>query len=86
MFVTFGLYEALIGIIFLCIIIPIIYVARDCFKKHKNKIDGYSAIVTAITSGVIGMFFLVEGLNCFAWSNYLYSLGLNQAALEYGLA
>ncbi|MHA1270601.1 MAG: diacylglycerol/polyprenol kinase family protein [Candidatus Helarchaeota archaeon] len=84
--VPFGLYETLLGIVFLVIIPGVLLVARDCFKKHKNKVDGYSAICTAIAILIIGVYFIIEGVNCYINSNILYHMGQVQEALEYALS
>ncbi len=86
MSVPFGLYETLIGIVFLIMIPAMLYVARDCFKKYKNKVDGYSAILTSIAVCFMGVYFIVEGINCYIYSNSLMASGLDKEALEYALS
>ena len=84
--VPYGLYEILIGIVLLLLIPVSLYVARDCFKKHKNRVDGYSAICTTIAIGIIGLYFIIEGLSCYIHVNILAGSGQDLEALKYALS
>ncbi|MBD3226962.1 MAG: hypothetical protein GF329_02145 [Candidatus Lokiarchaeota archaeon] len=86
MSVPFGIYETLLGILFIIIIPVILYVARHCFKRHKNRIDGYSAICTAMAILIMGIYFIIEGLSVYYHSNFLFSSGLEKESLEYALS
>jgi dolichol kinase len=83
--VPFGLYTILLGVVFLLMIPLMLYVAKDCFRKHKNRIDGYSAICTALATLFMGIYFIVEGANCYFYSNFIFAAGDKIGALRYAL-